>query len=279
MAPRMSRSRDAPKQFGECMNVLVAPLANAIPIRTFLSQVGSDCRVVERFLNKERLHFTGNVSASAMEAFHIRERRNFRVELRTTNVLVLALCGKSSLTLEEAIEIVYRSPLSDEMHLIKAVAVAQPAHAKNAPSNGLTHVYVQFSDHSTALSMVNSVDAMPYKGFYVHSPQISRHKMEEGGRHNKQLIWANPHYQRMPILRTPSMCSNPPPLDDDEMSLPDESACSQGSVSPPPSAPSLCHASIGSTTPPTTVMNVPYVTCVGQPVQFCVWMPAPFLVM
>ena len=176
--------RAVAKDYGDAITVYMAPIADSVPLATFLLEAGTNCKCVERFayvallLCRARntsthsgsgvVFFTGEVSAAQKAALHIRKRPNFKIETRSSSVLVLSVQGKRRLKLREAREIVMMSPLRHCLDKITLVAVPPKVTKVGCTANA----YVQFCDRETAQSMVHSVDAMPYQEYFVHSTQL-----------------------------------------------------------------------------------------------------------
>ena len=198
------------KEFApETVNAYVAVLPNHTPLKDFFAQAGTNCVCLERFVyvtlrrtrtqtattphsDREIVYFTGDVIPANMSALKIRHRAGFRAEVRHSSVLILSVKGGRGLGLEDALEVVRMSPLNDYFSSISMVAVPPPK--LGAPSKPVFHMYVQFCDAATARACVNLVDAMAYKGFYVHSPQQDvygweRLKKIPGSEHH---AWYNP---------------------------------------------------------------------------------------
>ena len=150
------------------------------------------------YSNKELVYFTGKVHEHKMARLKIRRREGFQLEVRDSNVLVLSIKAKADLNLEEALQIVLMSDLKDHLQKIELVAVI-PAGVRAKRSATISHAYVQFVDNDSAKACINVVDAMEYKGYRVHSPQLDAAvlvKCDLGA-----SIWQNPGFKRpfMPL--------------------------------------------------------------------------------
>ncbi|KAJ9454624.1 hypothetical protein DIPPA_16804 [Diplonema papillatum] len=181
--------------------VYVAIVDNAIATADFLRIAGRDCRPLERWMSKDLLYFVGEVADNIKADLKIRERFDFRQEIRRSRVLILSIKGKAGLSLEEARDVVNKSCLKDVMSEIELIAVNRKATKKavtNVKTN-VVHAYVQFTSEKTAVSMVNKVDAMPYRSWYVHSPQCDEHTFffpDTPG--SDAFIWRNPNVVNAP---------------------------------------------------------------------------------
>ena len=213
------------KRFGAVIEgAFMAPVPNHVPLKEFFAKVGNNCEYLERFAyvhtqqplpsrhrthphhsDKEVVFFTGDVHPEMMQTMQVTRRPGFRLEKRGTTVLVLSVKGKGHLKLHEALQLVNASSL--KKHMKSIVMVAVPPSPKG---DGCTaHAYVQFCDHATALAMVNSVDAMPYKGYYVHSTQLDAKTMVTSSSQasSAACVWRNrgcKNADEVPELLNPS---------------------------------------------------------------------------
>ena len=136
------------------------------------------------------MYFTGTIDESKRQKLRIRDRPNFRVELRDSPVLILSMKGRPQLTIDEVHEIINISALREKLPLIQMIAVGGQTNAK---SRHVAHAYLQFCDAATARECVNSVDALPFKDGYVHSPQIDMQSLQESMQ-GRAVVWNNPNY-------------------------------------------------------------------------------------
>ena len=201
----MVKSAAVPKRFGESLDARVAVVPNHVPLRTFLLQAGTGCQALERFVDKETVYFTGTIDESKRQKLRIRDRPNFRVELRDSPVLILSMKGRPQLTIDEVHEIILMSALRVKLPLIQMIAVGGQTHTK---SRHVAHAYLQFCDAATARECVNSVDALPFKDGYVHSPQIDMQSLQESMQ-GRAVVWHNPNY--CPPASSAKLDSTQPP--------------------------------------------------------------------
>eukprot|EP01059_Diplonema_ambulator_P005200 TRINITY_DN14951_c0_g1_i1.p1 TRINITY_DN14951_c0_g1~~TRINITY_DN14951_c0_g1_i1.p1 ORF type:complete len:336 (+),score=126.81 TRINITY_DN14951_c0_g1_i1:111-1010(+) len=201
------------KKFGEPTDCYVAVLQPNEPIKEFLMKVGTGCKAIERFVHKNRVYFTGDVSPDMMMKLSIKRRMAFKPELRESKVLILTIKDKQSLTLDEACDIVRSSELGYMMDRIELVAVNPKTKKKVVGSVGMVHAYVQFLTTEDAKACVNAVDALYYKGYYVHSPQLDEHEVFLPSDHpsDTQHVWRNdatyahtPESTDLPLSDSPS---------------------------------------------------------------------------
>ena len=88
------------------------------------------------------------------------------------------------------------SPLRNSLEDIDVIAV-NPKKFHNPvreAKESIVHVYVQFTSEKLAAAHINSVDAMIYKSYYVHSPQVDEHQVfypNDNYRHEDH-VWPNP---------------------------------------------------------------------------------------
>ena len=203
----------------ETLDLFVAVLPNNVSLSEFFAGAGVNCVCLERFVyvkqtqqttptppppthfihhrDREIVYFTGNVNPSVMAALRIRHRPGFRREVRRSNVLILSIKGGRDLGLDDALQIVRLSGLHTYLDRILTVAVP-PRPGANA--NAVSHIYVQFASEEAAQLCVNVVDALPYKGLYVHSPQLDLHGWAtlRTSPDADDRTWYNPLYLREP---------------------------------------------------------------------------------
>eukprot|EP01064_Diplonema_japonicum_P022809 TRINITY_DN3300_c0_g1_i4.p1 TRINITY_DN3300_c0_g1~~TRINITY_DN3300_c0_g1_i4.p1 ORF type:complete len:313 (+),score=64.21 TRINITY_DN3300_c0_g1_i4:86-1024(+) len=205
------------KCFGPATDCYVAVLNGGESLKGFKSKVGGSCKVIERFLHKSRVYFTGDVNPQAMHRYSIKRRAAFKPEIRRSRVLILSIKDKRTLTLDEAREIVQMSDLRYSMDRIDLIAVNPKTKKRNDKGyNGMVHAYVQFLTEEDADRHVNSIDAMYYKGYYVHSPQCDEHEVfyptEGPGSTSDIYVWRNEQSRNSPVetaIATPRLGMSP----------------------------------------------------------------------
>eukprot|EP01064_Diplonema_japonicum_P020534 TRINITY_DN300_c0_g1_i1.p1 TRINITY_DN300_c0_g1~~TRINITY_DN300_c0_g1_i1.p1 ORF type:complete len:334 (+),score=77.74 TRINITY_DN300_c0_g1_i1:45-1004(+) len=206
------------KTFGKPLdNVFLVSLPNHESLSKFLLEVPG-CEPIERFVGKEILFFEGALTHEERVALRAKPRKNFRKEIRRSRVLILTIKGKATLTLEEGLQIVAESPLRGDMDLIELIAVNPKTFKPKEgvePWDMMVHVYIQFATEEDARSRVNTVDAMRYKDYYVHSPQCDEHQMfyPDSGYHKSDYIWINENAKKVARKLKPSEEDSPPPLE------------------------------------------------------------------
>eukprot|EP01059_Diplonema_ambulator_P030023 TRINITY_DN5012_c0_g6_i1.p1 TRINITY_DN5012_c0_g6~~TRINITY_DN5012_c0_g6_i1.p1 ORF type:complete len:335 (+),score=87.14 TRINITY_DN5012_c0_g6_i1:64-1068(+) len=244
----MKKQKLGVKRLGEPLeNVYMVSLPDHESIADFLEKVPGAVPV-ERFIGKELFYFECNLTFDQRMMLKAKPRSNFRKEIRFSRVLILTIKGKEALSLDEGLEIVSVSPLIDAMHLIELIAVSPKTlrEGKFKPTNvPMVHVYIQFRREEDAKARVNSLDAMPWGEWYVHSPQCDEHQVfyPDAGYDIDDYIWINNVVMKVfpfPILAPKTKkvrkSRGPPRLVDEDGNVDDdvENVSSSSSASPVP---------------------------------------------
>ncbi|KAJ9467594.1 hypothetical protein DIPPA_06117 [Diplonema papillatum] len=165
------------KVWGESISASLVSWGNSKSLCNLRAIMGQEVEIVERFVGKELVFCSGNLSREAKTQLKAKTRE-FKREVRHSRVLILSIKDKRTLTLDEGKDIVFRSPLRNVLHRIELIAVNpkkfddKQARRETVP---MVHVYVQFATEDEAHAQVNMVDAMPHGEFFVHSPQCDEH--------------------------------------------------------------------------------------------------------
>eukprot|EP01064_Diplonema_japonicum_P020537 TRINITY_DN300_c0_g3_i1.p1 TRINITY_DN300_c0_g3~~TRINITY_DN300_c0_g3_i1.p1 ORF type:complete len:299 (+),score=58.26 TRINITY_DN300_c0_g3_i1:50-898(+) len=194
-------------------NVYLMTLQNHESLKDFKARVPGAIPV-ERFVGKDLLFFQDPCLTPGKQSEIRAKPKVFKQEIRNSRVLILTIKGKATLTLEEGLQIVAESPLRGDMDLIELIAVNPKTFKPKEgvePWDMMVHVYIQFATEEDARSRVNTVDAMRYKDYYVHSPQCDEHQMfyPDSGYQKSDYIWTNTNKKsvvtRKVLLPTPPM--------------------------------------------------------------------------
>eukprot|EP01064_Diplonema_japonicum_P028078 TRINITY_DN423_c1_g1_i3.p1 TRINITY_DN423_c1_g1~~TRINITY_DN423_c1_g1_i3.p1 ORF type:complete len:253 (+),score=38.89 TRINITY_DN423_c1_g1_i3:117-875(+) len=199
-----SGKRLVTKVYGPSIACKVMHYPDHMPLKA-LDDMVDNLTVQERFVDKSLVYFTGDVKEKKGKQL----KKSFRKEERESRVLILSVKGKQFLTIQEAVDITVTSPLKDLVDDIELIGVNPKRNTRNTTS----HIYVQLRTVELAESLVNTVDAMPYKGFYVHSPQCDEHPQFFPNRNYRESthIWRNPSFDHPTIEKSTSFTSSSDP--------------------------------------------------------------------
>ena len=149
---------------------------------------------------KELLYFQALLSPEDCARLRAKKCTAFRKEIRKSRVLILTIKGKDSLTLVEAIDLVTMCGFAD-MDTVELVAVPAARRASDSYRQrriSLSHAYVQFATVEDARDHLNTVDALRFQDYCVHSSQLdtSHCFYPNSGHRPEDHVWYNPRYNR-----------------------------------------------------------------------------------